>query len=146
VCYESNLDYEATHDVLVRNSVLIVDITKKGMISARFKGSKTWFLISPQGTIEVYWQSEDQKRVLWDVFKNLLVPHANEELQIKPTKQRPTILYPPPPDLQLYWCQEKTEYSQTMPEPELVIQAKGIDDDEEFSRIVREIIKEFRRR
>ncbi len=110
VVYEANFDYEATYERLVRSGIAAVDETGKGLIWVRFKGTKTVFLLSPNGKIQVKWTSPEEKKVLLKILRNLLVPVVGQELTIKPTKQQLFIEYPPPPNFKIYWCEAETEY------------------------------------
>lgn len=109
VVYDSNLDYEATYQALLNSKLFIVELTPKGMIWTSFKDTKTIFMVFPSGKIQVLWKSLEEKKVLLNVFKNLLVPRDGE-VWIKPCQQQITIPYPPPEPFKLYWCEEETEY------------------------------------
>jgi len=60
--------------------------------------------------MQVRWEKEDQKKILLQEIRKLLVPSSGEKLKITPLRQQIQIPYPTPPDFQLYWCSEKTEY------------------------------------
>ncbi len=110
VVYESNFDYEATYERLCHSGIFVVEKTEKGLIWARFKDTKTVFLLSPGGRIQVKWGSIDEKKVLLKILKNMLVPVEGQNLTLKPLKQQLFIEYPPPPNFKLYWCETTAEY------------------------------------
>ena len=56
------------------------------MIWLKFKHTKTVFLISPYGKIEVAWKKLGEKKVLLKILKNLLVSKEGEKLKIEPVK------------------------------------------------------------
>jgi len=111
VVYETNADYNATWENLTKNPLVVtsVDRTEKGTLWFRLKGTKTVFILSPHGRLQVKWECEEEKKVLLEIVKNLLIP-KNSKLQIKPLKQQVWINYPEPENFKLYWCKEETEY------------------------------------
>jgi hypothetical protein len=111
IVYETNLDYEASYESLAQSYIAVVDKTRKELISVKFKGTRTIFIISPKGKIQVLWKDVAEKKVLFKVLCNLLVPKAGETLKIKPTIQQAMIPYPPPSNFKLYWCDEETKYA-----------------------------------
>ncbi|MEM4481077.1 MAG: hypothetical protein QXG58_07595 [Candidatus Bathyarchaeia archaeon] len=110
VVYDANFDYEATYEKLVQSFIAVVEKTEKGLIWVRFKDTKTVFLLSPKGKIQVRWANPEEKKVLLKILKNMLVPIEGQKLSIKPSKQQLFIEYPPPPNFKLYWCEAETEY------------------------------------
>ncbi|MEM3694315.1 MAG: hypothetical protein QXI39_09890 [Candidatus Bathyarchaeia archaeon] len=123
VVYEANFDYGATYEKLVKSSIVVVDRTEKGLIWVFFKDTKTLFLLSPKGKIQVKWASLEEKKVLLKLLKNLLVPIEGQELSIKPSKQQVFIDYPPPPNFKLYWCEDETEYAKQAEFSPLLVEA-----------------------
>ncbi|MEM3550825.1 MAG: hypothetical protein QXV01_07020, partial [Candidatus Bathyarchaeia archaeon] len=111
VVYKANFDYEATYQRLVQSNIAVVDKTEKGLIWVRFKDTKTVFLLSPRGKIQVKWANLEEKKVLLKILKNLLAPTEGQKLSVKPSKQQFSIEYPPPPNFKLYWCELETEYT-----------------------------------
>ncbi len=111
VVYESNFGYEATYERLCRSGIAVVEKTEKGLIWVRFKETKTVFLLSPKGKIQVKWANLEEKKVLLKILKNMLVPVEGQELVLKPSKQQVFIEYPPPSNFKLYWCEMETEYA-----------------------------------
>lgn len=110
IVYKAKLDYEASYLKLKDSNLGTIEQTQKGLIWFRFKDTKTVFMISPYGRIEVAWENPQEKKVLLKVLKNLLVPKEGEKLRIKPVKQIREFSYPPPPNFKLSWCDEETEY------------------------------------
>ncbi|MEM3824237.1 MAG: hypothetical protein QXH87_04815 [Candidatus Bathyarchaeia archaeon] len=113
VVYETNADFEATWKNLTDNPLIVaaVDRTEKGLLWFRFKGTSNVFMLSPDGRLQVRWENEEEKKVLFELVKMLLVPKGST-LTIKPSKQQVWIDYPPPENFKLYWCKEETEYLQ----------------------------------
>ncbi|RLG99746.1 hypothetical protein DRO19_01505 [Candidatus Bathyarchaeota archaeon] len=111
VVYQTNADYEASYEKLVSSDIMIVEKTEKGLIWFRVKGTRTIFQLSPNGKLQVKWQNPEEKKVLLNIVKNILVSKNDQPLIITPLKQQVWIDYPPPPNFKLYWCENKTEYS-----------------------------------
>ena len=96
---------------MVKNcSLVIVDMTAKGLLWFKFKDSKTVFQLSPMGKLQVKWNNLDEKKTLYKLVKNLLVAIPNEKLVIKPLKQQMWIEYPVPDSFKVFWCDEATEF------------------------------------
>jgi hypothetical protein len=110
VVYKANFDYCATYEKLRQSTVGALDVTQKGLIWFKFNGTRTVFLLTPGGFIQVKWSDLEEKKVLFKVFKGLLVPAAGKKLTVKPLKQQVWVDYPAPPDFKLYWCEAETEY------------------------------------
>ena len=112
VVYQTNADLIASYEALVNNSLVKVkaDMTQKGLLWFQFKDSQTVFLLSAMGKLQVKWNDEHEKRLLYKFVKNLLVAKPNEKLVIKPLKQQTWIEYPAPESFKLYWCDEATEF------------------------------------
>jgi len=120
VVYQSNFDYEATYERLCRSGVAVVEKTEKGLIWLRFKDTRTVFLLSPGGRIQVRWANIEEKKVLLKILKNMLVPPEGQDVVLKPLKQQFFVEYPPPPNFRLYWCEAAVEYAkQAEFEPQL---------------------------
>lgn len=111
VVYQTNADWHATYEALVKNSLVIADTTQKGLIQFWFKDSPTLFMLAPTGKLQVKWKDVEEKKVLFKLVKNLLVAAPNEALVIKPLKQQIWIDYPVPDSFKVYWCSESTEYA-----------------------------------
>ncbi|MCW4046324.1 MAG: hypothetical protein NWE99_02005 [Candidatus Bathyarchaeota archaeon] len=109
--YQTNADWHATYEALVKNSLVIADTTQKGLIQFWFKDSPTLFMLSPTGKLQVKWNNLDEKKILFKLVKNLLVAGDGEKLVVKPLRQQMWIEYPVPPSFKLYWCSEATEYA-----------------------------------
>lgn len=118
VVYESNLDFQDSYDALLKSSLFLTETNEKGMLSAKFKDTKTIFWIAPNGKIQVLWRSLEEKKVLLKILKNILVPKLDQKLWLRPTKQSLFIPYPPPRDFKLYWCEEETEYTKSITDKE----------------------------
>ena len=108
--YQTNAEYYATEDVLAKNTLVILERTKKGLLWFRFSGSQTVFQLSPTGKLQVKWSDQHEKRMLYKLVKNLLVANPNEKLVIKPLKQQTWIEYPVPKSFRVYWCEEFSEF------------------------------------
>jgi len=110
VVYQTNADWHATYDALVKNSLVIADTTQKGLIQFWFRDNPTLFMLAPTGKLQVKWNNLDEKKILFKLVKNLLVAGDGEKLVVKPLRQQVWIEYPMPPSFKLYWCSEATEY------------------------------------
>jgi hypothetical protein len=110
IVYETNADYEATIQRLTKSELVIGDNTCKGLFWFRIEGTKTVFILSPYGKLQVRWNEVQEKKVLLKIVKKLLVPKDGDKLRIKPTSQQAFVRYPPPENFKLYWCDEETEY------------------------------------
>jgi hypothetical protein len=100
---------------MLNNPLMASMTTQKQLLWFKFKDSETVFLLSPQGKLQVKWNSINEKTTLFRLIKNLLVPRDGQVLRITPKMQQPWIEYPPPEAFRLYWCEEVTEYSQKGP-------------------------------
>lgn len=110
VVYQTNADWYATREALVNNVLMKADTTEKGLIRFWFKKNPTLFMLSPTGKLQVKWSDVNEKKTLFNLVKNLLVPNPNEKLVIKPLKQQTWIDYPASASFKLYWCSEVDEY------------------------------------
>jgi hypothetical protein len=133
VVYKSNFDYHATYEKLRQSTVGALDVTQKGLIWFKFYGTRTVFLLTPGGFIQVKWSDPEEKKVLFKVFKGLLVPAAGKKLTVKPLKQQLWVDYPAPPDFKIYWCETETEY------------AKQAEFEPSLLKSVRKAVEELRR-
>jgi hypothetical protein len=110
VVYETNADWTASYEAMVKNPLVVADPTEKGLLWFKFKENQTVFQLSPMGNLQVKWTDESEKRTLFRLIKNLLVAKSNENLRITPKKQQVWIEYPVPDSFKLYWCDEVTEF------------------------------------
>ncbi len=110
VVYETNADVAASYDAMVKNPLVVADRTEKGLLWFKFKDNRTVFLLSPLGKLQVKWNDVSEKRTLFRLIRNLLVPRPNEALSITPRKQQTWIDYPVPDSFKLYWCDQTTEF------------------------------------
>jgi hypothetical protein len=110
VVYETNADVAASHDAMAKNPLVVADRTEKGLLWFKFKDNRTVFLLSPMGKLQVKWNDVSEKRTLFRLIRNLLVPRPNETLSITPRKQQTWIDYPVPDSFKLYWCDQTTEF------------------------------------
>jgi len=110
VVYQTNADYFDSREAIVQNQLMVWEATEKGLITFRFANSRTVFLLSPKGTLQVKWNDVSEKRTLFRLIRKLLVAKGDESLVIKPLKQQAWIDYPVPEQFRLYWCDETTEY------------------------------------
>jgi len=110
VVYETNADVTASHEVMVKNPLVVADKTEKGLLWFKFKENRTVFLLSPLGKLQVKWNDVSEKRTLFRLVKNLLVAKPSEKLAITPLKQQTWIEYPVPNSFRLYWCDQATEF------------------------------------
>lgn len=113
IVYETNTAYEATYQKLAESELVIADKTKKGLIWFRFKGTKTIFILSPYGKLQVKWSNPEEKKILLRIIRNLLVPKNGQNLELNPMGQQTFIPYPEPSSFKLFWCDEETEYIRT---------------------------------
>ena len=88
VVYQTNADYEASYEKLVSSDIMIVEKTEKGLIWFRVKGTRTVFQLSPNGKLQVKWQNPEEKKVLLNIVKNILVSKNDQPLIITPLKQQ----------------------------------------------------------
>ncbi|MBN1245854.1 hypothetical protein JXA31_09705 [Candidatus Bathyarchaeota archaeon] len=108
--YETNADLIASHEVMVKNPLMVADRTEKGLLWFKFRENRTVFLLSPLGKLQVKWTDASEKRTLFRLVRNLLVAKPNEKLEIKPLKQQTWIEYPVPDSFKIYWCDGETEF------------------------------------
>ncbi len=110
VVYETNADFALSYEVMVKNQLVVVDRTEKGLLWFKFKNNRTVFQLSPFGKLQVKWNDVSEKRTLFRLVKNLLITQSNEKLLIKPVKQQTWIEYPVPRSFKLYWCDKESEF------------------------------------
>lgn len=110
VVYETNADLITSHEAMVKNPLVVADLTEKGLLWFKFKKNRTVFLLSPMGKMQVKWTDVSEKRTLFRLVKSLLVAKPNEKLVITPLKQQTWIEYPVPDSFKLYWCDQTTEF------------------------------------
>jgi len=67
-------------------------------------------MLAPSGKLQVKWNNVEEKKILFNLVKNLLVASGDEKLVIKPLRQQVWMEYPVPESFRLYWCSEATEY------------------------------------
>ena len=115
--YETNIDYEASYQNMLDSKVVVAEITQKGLLWVRFFDTKTIFMFSTNGTLQVKWHNTEEKQILFNLLKKLLVAKEGQELKITPTKQLAWIHYRTP--LKLKWCKEETEYLPKPKKPKL---------------------------
>jgi len=158
VVYETNADLISSHEAMVKNPLVVADITQKGLLWFRFIDNHTVFLLSPMGKLQVKWTDVSEKRTLYRLVKNLLVANPNEKLMIRPVKQQTWIEYPVPDSFKLYWCDKTTEFilkttSETKEDQKLdsqkTVRGGTSEKDLEKFRIkmatIREALEELRR-
>ena len=130
VNYTANIDQQATYDKMLASKVMTADMTKKGILSANFFGTKTVFMISPKGNLQVNWHNISEKTILLECLKDVLVAKEGQNLEIKPKNQVTKVNYDDD-QFSLYWCAEKKEYFEkpeiTFDGEEPVIIESGID-------------------
>ncbi len=110
VVYETNADVILSYEAMVKNQLVVVDRTEKGLVWFKFKENRTVFQLSPLGKLQVKWNDISEKRTLFKLIKNLLITKSNEKLLIKPVKQQTWIEYPVPESFKLYWCDKESEF------------------------------------
>jgi hypothetical protein len=126
VVYQTNADWTASQEAMVKNDLVKVDVTAKGMLWYMFKNNSTVFLLSPSGKLQVKWNNDSEKRTLFKLIKELLVAKPSEKLSIRPLKQQTWIDYPVPDSFKLYWCDQTTEFVlKNVPEAKEEEQQKG---------------------
>jgi hypothetical protein len=113
IVYETNADYEKSYENICANVMMKAEKTQKGLIWFMFRKTNTAFMLSPNGKLQVKWNDSEEKIVLLKLLQNVLVPTQGQKLEIQPSRQQVWVTYPAPQDFKLYWCEEKTEYSQT---------------------------------
>ena len=109
VIYETNIDYEASFQKLADSKVVVADKTQKGLLWVRFFDTKTVFMFSVNGTLQVTWHNLEEKQILFSLVQKLLVAKEGQELKVTPTRQLTWIPYNTP--FKLNWCREEKEYS-----------------------------------
>jgi hypothetical protein len=67
---------------MVKNDLVKVDVTAKGMLWFMFKNNSTVFLLSPSGKLQVKWNNDSEKRTLFKLIKELLVAKPSEKHSI----------------------------------------------------------------
>jgi hypothetical protein len=110
VVYQTNADWHDSYEAMVRNPLVKVHDTQKGLLTFWFRGSQTVFMLASTGKLQVRWSDLQEKRMLYKLVKNLLVANPNEKLVIKPLRQQTWIEYPVPESFKLYWCDVETEF------------------------------------
>jgi hypothetical protein len=115
VVYETNADWFASYEAMVKNPLVSADKTEKGLLWFKFKDNPTVFQLTPTGKLQVKWNDVSEKKTLLRLLKNLLVARPNERLKITPQKQQIWITYPVPESFKLYWCDEETEFVRKKP-------------------------------
>jgi len=116
VVYQTNSDLIASYEAMVKNPLVVADMTEKGLLWFKFKDNHPVFQLSCEGKLQVKWTDVSEKRTLHRLVKNLLIAKANEKLVIKPLRQQTWIQYPAPESFKLYWCDIESEY--TLKDPE----------------------------
>ena len=111
VVYQTNADWHDSYDAMAKNTLVTVEETKKGLLWFHFKDSRTVFILSPTGKLQVKWSDLPEKRILYKQIKNLLIAKPNEKLTIKPLKQQMWIEYPVPESFKIYWCDHWSEFA-----------------------------------
>jgi hypothetical protein len=86
VVYQTNADYLSTYEAMVRNALIVADITEKGLLWFKFKGSKPIFLLSPKGKLSVKWNCASEKRLLCKLLKNILIANDSDKIMLKPLR------------------------------------------------------------
>jgi len=110
VVYQTNADWHDSYDAMAKNTLVTVEQTKKGLLWFHFKESRTVFILSPAGKLQVKWRDLHEKRILYKQVKNLLVAKPSDKLTIKPLKQQMWIDYPVPESFKIYWCDYLDEF------------------------------------
>jgi hypothetical protein len=139
VVYETNADLIASHEAMVKNPLVVADVTEKGLLWFRFIDNRTVFLLSPLGKLQVKWNNVSEKRTLFRLVRNLLVPRPEEELWITPKKQQTWIEYPVPESFKLYWCDNMSEYVLNKPQSRKVEARELSARDRAFCPAVEEV-------
>jgi hypothetical protein len=144
VVYQTNADYFDSVEAMAKNPLVVSETTAKGILTFRFVESKTVFLLSPQGKLQVKWNDISEKRTLYKLVKSLLVVKGNEKIVIKPLKQQAWIDYPVPDSFKLYWCDVATEYILKKPESESVKQS-GVPKVKNEAGAIKHALDDLRR-
>jgi hypothetical protein len=139
VVYQTNADWYASYEALVNNSLMKADTTQKGLLQFWFKDNPTLFTLSPTGKLQVKWHSLDEKRTLYKLLRNLLVPNSNGKLVIKPLRQQVWIEYPVPESFKLYWCDNASEYVLNKSRGRIVEARELCTHDRAFCPVVEEV-------
>jgi hypothetical protein len=113
VVYKTKADYEKTHDCLSKNPLVVTDITEKGLLWFKFKATKTIFMLSTKGTLQVKWNTDQEKQLLMKLVENLLIDSEGNKAAITPDKQQAWINYEEP--FTLSWCEENIDYGPIQP-------------------------------
>jgi hypothetical protein len=108
VVYKTNADYEKSSESLLSNPLFATHITEKGLLWFKFKETQTKFTLSKEGKMQVTWKTDEEKKILLKLVRNILVPSAGLKLNIKPEKQQAWINYDEPTALS--WCEETVQY------------------------------------
>lgn len=124
VVYSTNADYDATYERIGKSDIASVSQTKHdcGNIKGEIKESKTLFLLSRNGTLQIAWRSLEQKIKDFEIIKSLLVPKEGEKLIVEPEFQHVHNRIPYPESnfsIKLYWCNKVYHYRKLMVNPYL---------------------------
>lgn len=120
VVYETNADYYASYNSLYNsNEVSFVEQTQKGIIKFGLVRSETATCnLAPNGTLQVNWANEEEKKTLHPIIKKLLIPLLGEELEITALHQQILgKILAPTSQLELYWCNKKYQYERPILNP-----------------------------
>jgi hypothetical protein len=145
VVYQTNADYFDSCDVIAKNPLVVSEKTGKGIMTFRFAESRTVFLLSPEGKLQVKWNDVSEKRALYKLVKKLLVPKNSETLVIKPLKQQTWIDYPVPDSFKLYWCDQYDELLKNTSSNECDIPRKAVPKVKYEVGTVRQALEDLRR-
>jgi len=122
VVYHTNADYEASYENMRKSNVVVVNQTQKYLIRGKVKESKTVFLLSPEGKLQVFWKSLQQKLMDFKIIKSYLVPKEGQKLIVEPLFQhlKNRIAYPELNFfIKLYWCNKAYHYHKLIVNPYL---------------------------
>lgn len=144
VVYQTNADWYESYEAMTKNTLVKVDMTKKGLLWFQFIGNKTVFIFSPSGKLQVKWNDINEKKTLFRFLSKLFIVKPNEKLSIKPLRQQTWIEYPVPESFKLYWCDQATELVLKKESPEKPQQTRLQDKLAKITEAVDVLRHEFR--
>ena len=78
VVYQTNADLIASYEAMMKYSLVVADITEKGLLWFKFNDNRPVFQLSLEGKLQVKWSDISKKRTLRGLVKNLLIVKINE--------------------------------------------------------------------
>lgn len=109
IVYQGNFDPERSRDEIPK--IYVTWELGKGRYAIKISNDVD-VMITPKSRVLVSWSKEEEKIRGLEILKTILVPSKGEkEIVLTPlTQNLYNIPYPPPKDLDLFWCKEVVQY------------------------------------